>query len=161
MNMNNSVFPDLKLVNVVEDTDIKSKLSLFFEDKRSIPKESYIKSFNDALISKKGVPYWVALMDIKGNIVAGAGIIENDFHERKDLTPNICALYVEENYRHNRIAKFLLETLENRLKDYGYKYFYLLTDLVGFYEQYGYEYLFDVRNDGDDSYSRYYRKKFG
>lgn len=106
MNMNNSVFPDLKLVNVVEYTEIKSKLSLFFENKWNIPKECYIESFNDAFISKNGVPYWIALMDIKGNIVAGAGIIENDFHERKDLTPNICALYVEENYRHNRIINF-------------------------------------------------------
>lgn len=30
--------------------------------------------------------------------IAGAGVIENDFHNRPDLTPNICALYVEEDY---------------------------------------------------------------
>lgn len=24
------------------------------------------------------------------------GVIENDFHDRKDLTPNVCAVYTEE-----------------------------------------------------------------
>ena len=28
--------------------------------------------------------------------ISGAGVIENDFHDRKDLTPNLCALFVEE-----------------------------------------------------------------
>ena len=36
-------------------------------------------------------------------------VIENDFHNRKDLTPNVCAVYVEENYRCQRIAGKLLE----------------------------------------------------
>lgn len=27
------------------------------------------------------------------------GSIANDFHDRKDLTPNICAVYTEEAYR--------------------------------------------------------------
>lgn len=32
------------------------------------------------------------------------GSIENDFHDRKDLTPNICAVYTEEAYRGRGIA---------------------------------------------------------
>ena len=27
------------------------------------------------------------------------GVIENDFHDRKDLTPNVCAVYTEEDCR--------------------------------------------------------------
>ncbi len=29
---------------------------------------------------------------------------ENDFHDRKDLTPNVCAVFVEERYRCQGIA---------------------------------------------------------
>ena len=32
-------------------------------------------------------------------MVAGAGVVENAFHERKDLTPNLYALYVDEACR--------------------------------------------------------------
>ena len=39
----------------------------------------------------------------------GAGVIENDFHDRKDLTPNVCAVYVEEHCRCQGIAGKLLE----------------------------------------------------
>ena len=42
-------------------------------------------------------------------IIAGADVIENDFHDRKDLTPNICALYVEPERRCRGIAGHLLE----------------------------------------------------
>lgn len=28
-------------------------------------------------------------------IVAGMGVIENDFHDTKDLAPNVCAVYTE------------------------------------------------------------------
>lgn len=32
------------------------------------------------------------------------GSIANDFHDRKDLTPNICVVYTEEAYRGRGIA---------------------------------------------------------
>lgn len=33
----------------------------------------------------------------------------NDFHDRKNLTPNVCALYVEESCRNQGIADKLLQ----------------------------------------------------
>ncbi len=30
-----------------------------------------------------------------GRIVGGMGVIKNDFHDRKDLTSNVCAVYTE------------------------------------------------------------------
>ncbi len=38
------------------------------------------------------------------SIVAGLGVIENDFHNRKDLAPNVCAVYTEEDCRCKGIA---------------------------------------------------------
>ena len=43
---------------------------------------------NDALPTEKGFPQWY--LAINGSkIIGGLGVIENDFHERKDLSPNV------------------------------------------------------------------------
>ena len=43
------------------------------------------------------VPQWyLALED--GKIIGGLGVIENDFHDRRDLTSNVCAVYVEKDH---------------------------------------------------------------
>lgn len=49
-------------------------------------------------------------------IIAGAGVIENDFHDRKDLVLNLCALYVEESYRQQNIARQLLDSARADMK---------------------------------------------
>jgi hypothetical protein len=37
---------------------------------------------------------WYLCMD-EDNIIGGMGVIENDFHDRKDLSPNVCAVYTD------------------------------------------------------------------
>lgn len=53
---------------------------------------------------KTGIPQWYVIVDGQRNTIAGAGVIENDFHDRKDLTPNLCDLFVEERKRVRGIA---------------------------------------------------------
>ena len=67
-------------------------------------------------------------------LFGGIGVIENDFHNRKDLTPNVCAVYVEENYRCQGIAGKLLEYVCEDMRSFGTKTLYLITDHTGFYE---------------------------
>lgn len=49
--------------------------------------------------SKSYIPQWYIIVNENNEIIAGAGVIENDFHEYKHLTPNLCALFVEKEYR--------------------------------------------------------------
>ena len=58
----------------------------------------------EAACGGRAVPRWYLVIDEKDEIVAGAGIIDNDFHDRPELTPNLCALYVEESWRGRGIA---------------------------------------------------------
>ena len=37
--------------------------------------------------------------------IAGAGVVDNDFHDRVDLTPNVCALFVEKDTETNGLPK--------------------------------------------------------
>ena len=79
---------------------------------------------------------WYLCLD-GDKIVGGLGVIKNDFHERKDLAPNICAVYTEEAYRGQGIAGKLLDMTVDDMKSKRITPIYLLTDHTGFYERYG------------------------
>ncbi len=84
------------------------------------------------------------------------GVIENDFHDRKDLSPNICAVYTEEAYRKKGIAGNLLNMTVEDLRSKGITSVYLVTAHTGFYERYGWEFLCMVQGDGEPDMTRMY-----
>ena len=98
-----------KLSLLREDNRINDKVIEWFHSKWKIPEIEYKKSIEECQKKKVGIPQWYVMMD-KDEIIAGMGVIENDFHNRKDLTPNVCAVYVEENYRKQGIAKFFIKS---------------------------------------------------
>ena len=83
-------------------------------------------------------------------------LFQNDFHDRKDLTPNVCAVYTEEKYRFQGIAGKLLNMVADDLKSKGISPIYLVTDHIGFYEKYGWEFLCMVQGDGEPDLTRMY-----
>ena len=101
------------------------------------------------------VPQWYAAMDGDA-IVGGLGVIENDFHDRKDLAPNVCAVYVEEAFRCQGIAGALLNHVCADMANLGVGTLYLLTDHTSFYERYGWKFLCMAQGDGEDEPSRMY-----
>ena len=64
----------------------------WFHSKWGVPLQAYLESMNDALTTQSGVPAWYVILNEQEEIIAGLGVIENDFHKRKDLAPNICAV---------------------------------------------------------------------
>ena len=94
---------------------------------------------------------------IDGNrIIGGMGVIENDFHDRKDLTPNVCAVYTEEAYRGQGIAGQLLNMVVENMRDKGISPLYLVTDHTGFYERYGWAFFCMVQGDDETGMTRMY-----
>lgn len=93
---------------------------------------------------------------IADEIVGGLGVIENDFHNRKDLSPNVCALYVEEEYRCQGIAGKMLDFVCNDMKEKNINILYLITDCNSFYECYGWEFFCMVQGDGEEELTRMY-----
>ncbi|MDT1873062.1 GNAT family N-acetyltransferase, partial [Acinetobacter baumannii] len=71
----------------------------WFSEKWQIPVEAYLESIQISIDQKHAIPQWYIVFNKDKYLIAGAGVIDNDFHERKDVTPNLCALFVEENYR--------------------------------------------------------------
>lgn len=95
----------------------------------------------DAYLNKETEYGWYLCL-VGEKIVGGMGVIDNDFHNRKDLTPNICAVYTEKEYRNKGIARHLLNMVVDDLKAKGITPIYLITDYKEFYEKYGWEFFY-------------------
>lgn len=144
-----------KVLRIKDNPALKNKAANWFYEKWGIPIEVYAESMDACLNSQDIVPQWYMILD-KEEIIAGLGIIENDFHNREDLTPNICALYVDERYRCQGIAGHMLKFVCKDMKDKGIDTLYLITDHTSFYERYGWEFLCMVQVDGEPGMTRMY-----
>ena len=144
----------LKYINLREMTELKETAADWFHSKWGIPKEAYLECMENYLSGKTELG-WFLCLD-KDRIVGGMGVIENDFHDRKDLSPNVCAVYTEEAYRKQGIAGKLLNMTVDDLRLKGITPVYLVTDHTGFYERYGWEFLCMVQGDGEPDMTRMY-----
>lgn len=147
---------NIAVVRLPDKPELKEPLARWFHQKWGVPLDAYLESMDDCLAARKAVPQWYAALDGE-TIVGGLGVIENDFHERKDLTPNVCAVYVEEAYRCRGIAGKLLHFVCHDMKERGVGTLYLLTDHLSFYERYGWTFFCMVQGDGEEKPSRMYR----
>ena len=144
----------LQYVTLRRRPELEAAAAEWFHSKWRVPKEAYLESMDACL--KDETPYDWYLCLCEGRIVGGLGVIENDFHDRKDLAPNVCAVYTEEAYRCRGIAGRLLNTAVADMKLKGITPLYLLTDHTGFYERYGWEFLCLAQGDGEAYLSRMY-----
>lgn len=139
---------DIKIIKLKDRPELKEKAAEWFHEKWGVPESAYLESINECIKGKSPVPQWyVVQKDGSDRIIAGMGVIENDFHSRKDLSPNICAVYTEEDMRRYGIAGRLLGYVCDDMKSYGIDTLYLVTDHTSFYERYGWEFLYTVQED--------------
>lgn len=144
-----------KIIKLSERRDLKDKAASWFSEKWSVPKTAYLESIQSSFSSDTPIPSWYLCLD-RGKIIAGMGVIQNDFHSRKDLTPNVCAVFTEPDYRKQGIAGKLLNYVCNDMAEHGINILYLLTDHTGFYERYGWKFYCMVQGDGEEQASRMY-----
>ena len=129
--------------------EAKEEIAVWFHERWHVPLEAYRESIIDCLGKETGIPQWYVV--VRGDkMIAGCGVIENDFHERKDLAPNVCAVYVDEEYRNQGIAGFMLQYVCDDMSALGFDTLYLVTDHIGFYERYGWQFLCMVHEDGGE-----------
>lgn len=145
---------EYRYITLVEKPMIKDLAAEWFHSKWGVPKEAYMECMS-AYLNKETEYGWYLCLDGE-KIVAGLGVIENDFHNRKDLAPNVCAVYTEEEYRCKGIAGNLLNMAVADMKNKGIRPIYLITNHTTFYERYGWEFLCMVQGDGEPKMSRMY-----
>lgn len=145
---------EYRYITLREEPVWKEKAASWFHEKWKVPREAYLECM-DAYLKKETEYGWYLCLDGE-KIVAGMGVIENDFHDRKDLSPNVCAVYTEQPYRSQGIAGKLLHLVVEDMKAKGISPVYLITDHIGFYERYGWEFLCMVQGDGEPEMTRMY-----
>lgn len=146
---------EINIIKIQEHPDMAARAADWFHQKWGIPLNAYLESICDCLKKENAVPQWYLAMD-HDIVVGGLGVIENDFHDRKDLTPNVCAVYVEEAYRCQGIAGRLLQYVSDDMKAQGIDTLYLVTDHTSFYERYGWKFLCMVQGEGEPDLTRMY-----
>ena len=140
-----------------ERPELKQAAAAWFHDKWGVPEAAYLACM-DAYLNHETEYGWYLCLD-GGRIVGGLGVIENDFHDRKDLSPNVCAVYTEPDCRGRGIAGTLLNLAVDDMRSKGITPLYLVTDHIGFYERYGWEFLCMVRCEDRPEMSRLYIRR--
>ena len=144
------------MIRIQEHPGLIEKAARWFHEKWGIPETAYLESMRACLERRGPVPQWYVLMEGE-RVIAGLGVIERDFHQRPDLTPNVCAVYVEEAYRGQGIAGRMLDFVCRELGEKGLKNLYLVTDHDAFYERYGWAFLCMVPEENGTAMTRMYR----
>lgn len=143
-----------RYIKLRDEPELENRAADWFSSKWRVPREAYIECMDAYLSGETEYGWYLCLCG--DDIVGGLGVIENDFHDRKDLTPNVCAVYTEEAYRKKGIAGKLLDMAVEDLRSKGISPVYLLTDHTGFYERYGWEFFCMAKGDGEEDMSRMY-----
>ena len=143
-----------KYLTLREMPALMSIAAEWFSSKWGVPTEAYLECMEAYLGNETEYGWYLCLCS--DEIVGGLGVIENDFHDREDLAPNICAVYTEESHRRRGIAGKLLNMAVEDLRSKEITPVYLLTNHTGFYERYGWEFFCLAMCDGEEEPSRMY-----
>ncbi len=145
----------MEYLRLTDRPEMLEQMAAWFHEKWGVPTETYLESMEACLNTPGPVPEWYAALE-GGRIIGGLGVIENDFHDRKDLAPNVCAVYTEADRRGRGVAGTLLRFACADMAARGVSTLYLLTDHTGFYERYGWTFSCMAQGDGEDRPSRMY-----
>ena len=102
-------------ITLREQPERKDMAATWFQSKWGVPKEAYLECMEAYLNRETEYGWYLCLNGDK--IIGGMGVSENDFHDRKDLSPNVCAVYTEEEYRCKGIAGVLLNMVVQDMKE--------------------------------------------
>ncbi|MGG5318803.1 GNAT family N-acetyltransferase [Enterococcus sp. AZ072] len=134
----------MKLLNLRESPEIKNELTNYLQAKWGTKESNpvYLNCLAHAVSPELALPMWYALIDGE-RIIGCAGLIPNDFISRMDLTPWLCALFIDEAHRGKQLSRWLIEQIKQDTRKLGYQKLYLCTDHIGLYEKMGFDYIGD------------------
>ena len=148
---------EYEYITLRDRPEYKDQAAEWFHSKWGIPAEAYDECMRNYLNGTTEYGWYLCLD--KEKIIGGMGVIENDCHDRRDLAPNVCSVYTEEEYRNQCISGKLINLVVDDMKSKGISPIYLITDHIGFYERYGWEFLCMVQGDDEPEMTRMYIHK--
>ena len=83
-----------------------------------------------------------------GKIVGMASLLKTDYYPLPEIFPWVSCVFVEKEYRGDRISGALIDAANRYAKEQGFMKTYIPTEYTGLYERYGYTYVKDIVNYG-------------
>lgn len=130
-----------KIISIKDNASYAQSAIDWFSSKWGIDRKEYEKSFDDCLNKNESIPQWYLAIDENNEIVGGCGLIQNDFVDRTELSPYLCALFVEEKARGYALGGKLLFDARRDGAKLGFDKLYLCTDHTSYYEKYGWKHI--------------------
>ncbi|MGE5473920.1 MAG: GNAT family N-acetyltransferase [Ignavibacteriales bacterium] len=127
----------MRIISIREEPDYKKIATKYIHSKwgNETNYQLYEDSIFGCVSTKESVPYWY-LLEENNKIIGCIGLIDQDFISRTDLSPWLCSLYIEKEYRGMALGAMLIKKVKEDAAKEGFKKVYLCTDLNGFYEKY-------------------------
>lgn len=88
---------------------------------------------------------------VNNKIVGIAFIRKEDYYPLPEIYPWVSGVFVSESYRGHRISEKLIDFANEYAKQYGFDKTYIPSIHTGLYEKYGYYYLMDIVNYGNET----------
>ena len=84
------------------------------------------------------------------NIIGFCTFRETDYYPENRYFPWISSIFVDEEYRGNRISEKLIQSAINNARMFGFDKVYIPSNIIGLYEKYGFCKIDELENyDGD------------
>lgn len=77
---------EIKVIKLCDYPAFSERAALWFSQKWGISVDDYRDSMELSMRQKNDIPQWYIVLEEGERIIAGAGVIDNDFHDRKDLS---------------------------------------------------------------------------
>lgn len=104
------------------------------------------------LLEEKRLTDWetaFVLMD-EEDIWGFCTLMKTDYYPEKRYSPWISTVFVDEQKRGERLSGMLVEAAAAYAKEIGFETAYIPSDMLGFYEKYGFEKMDELKNYGGD-----------
>jgi GNAT superfamily N-acetyltransferase len=129
---------DISIVSLKDSPEYKQSLMRYVEDNWRAVYKPFAGVVDEVFWSYKKFPKCYLLLK-NSNIIGFYQLIERELIIRKDLTPWITCIFVDEQERGRRLGSKLLEHGRKSAGKLGYPKVYLTTDHIQFYEKFGFK----------------------
>lgn len=86
----------------------------------------------------------------EGKIVGFCTFLKTDYYPENRYSPWISSIFVDEAYHGNRISEKMIDRVILYAGEQGFQKVYIPSDMIGFYEKYGFRKIDELLNYGGD-----------
>lgn len=104
------------------------------------------------LMEKNSFAEWesVFVAEVENKIIGFCTFMKTDYYPENRYSPWISSIFVDEAYRGCRISGKMIETVILYAKEQGFSKVFIPSDMIGFYEKYGFEKIDELQNYSGD-----------